>query len=85
MRHFLSVILVVLVLSGGLFGIAGLRGRVSHQPPLEIFSDMNRQPKLAPAEAVRFYGQRHQFPIAAARHDSAPPADANRGRPGLFL
>lgn len=29
MRHFLSVILVVLVLSGGLFGIAGLRRAAS--------------------------------------------------------
>ncbi len=54
MRHFLSVILVVLVLSGGLFGIAGLRGRVSHRPPLEIFSDMNRQPKLRPQKPFDF-------------------------------
>jgi mono/diheme cytochrome c family protein len=48
MRHFLSVILVLLVLSLALFAIVGLRGRITHQPPIEIFSDMVRQPKLRP-------------------------------------
>ncbi len=50
MRHFLSIILVLLALSAALFGIAGLRGRISRQPPLEIFSDMNRQLKLRPQQ-----------------------------------
>jgi mono/diheme cytochrome c family protein len=46
MRHFISIILIVLVLSAAIFAIAGLHGRISRKPPLEIFSDMDRQAKL---------------------------------------
>jgi hypothetical protein len=55
MRYFLSVILVVLVLSVALFAIVGKRGRISHLPPIEIFADMNRQPKLRPQKPDSFF------------------------------
>ncbi len=55
MRHFLSVILILFALSAALFAIAGLRGRISSKPPIEIFSDMNRQPKLRPQEPDSFF------------------------------
>lgn len=55
MRHFLSVLIVLIVLSVALFAIVGFRGRISHLPPIEIFSDMNRQPKLRPQQPDSFF------------------------------
>jgi mono/diheme cytochrome c family protein len=55
MRHFLSIILVLLALSAALFAIAGLRGRISRKPPIEVFADMNRQPKLRPQRPDAFF------------------------------
>lgn len=55
MRHFISVLLVVMVLSAALFAIVGMRGRISHKPPIEIFSDMVRQPKLRPQKPDDFF------------------------------
>ena len=36
-------------------GIAGFRGEVLRQPPIEIFADMNRQPKLRPQRPNDFF------------------------------
>jgi mono/diheme cytochrome c family protein len=44
----ISFALIGAALGGALVGIAGLRGEISRQPPLEIFADMVRQPKLRP-------------------------------------
>ncbi|HTV62060.1 MAG TPA: cytochrome c [Verrucomicrobiae bacterium] len=74
MRHFLSIILVLLALSAALFGIAGLRGRISRQPPLEIFSDMNRQLKLRPQQPDNLFanGVTSQLPPAGTVARSEP-------------
>jgi len=55
MRHFISILLIVLVLSAAIFAIAGLQGRISRKPPLEVFSDMDRQPKLRPQKPFDFF------------------------------
>jgi len=36
--------------------IAGKRGDLSRKPPIELFPDMDRQPKLRPQEPSRFFG-----------------------------
>jgi mono/diheme cytochrome c family protein len=48
MRHLISILIVVIVLSAAGFAMIGLQGRMSRKPPLELFSDMDRQPKLRP-------------------------------------
>ncbi len=55
MRHFISVLLVVMVLSVAVFAITGARGRISRKPPIEVFSDMVRQPKLRPQKPDAFF------------------------------
>src|SRR5690242_1826545 len=55
MRIFAFIILTVLVLSAALFAIAGFQGRMSRKPPLELFSDMDRQPKLRPQKPFNFF------------------------------
>ena len=35
--------------------IAGFRGDLSRKPPLELFADMDRQPKLRPMEPNSFF------------------------------
>lgn len=61
MRYFLAgfVLLTVLVV-----GMAGFRGGKSRQPPLEIFPDMDRQPKLQP---------QHESDVFPDRRSSRPP------------
>jgi mono/diheme cytochrome c family protein len=36
--------------------VAGLRGGLSRKPPLEVFPDMDRQPKLRPQTVAKFAG-----------------------------
>ncbi|HEY1663093.1 MAG TPA: cytochrome c [Verrucomicrobiae bacterium] len=73
MRYLISVILVVIVLSVALFAIVGVRGRISRKPPIEIFADMNRQPRLRPQKPDEFFanGVSSQLPPAGtiARND----------------
>jgi mono/diheme cytochrome c family protein len=69
MRYFLLgfVLLCVLVVS-----IAGLRydhgGRISRKPPIEVFPDMDRQPKLRPQTRNNFFPDRlsSQLPVVGA-------------------
>ena len=35
--------------------LAGFRGDISRKPPLEVFPDMDRQPKLRPLEPNSFF------------------------------
>lgn len=55
MRYFLAafVLLCLAVVS-----IAGFRGSMSRRPPIELFSDMDRQPKLRPQSANEFFPDR---------------------------
>ena len=49
MRTFLKYFFTAYVLAVALVvGIAGFRGSKSTKPPLEVFPDMDRQPKLRP-------------------------------------
>ena len=66
MRNFLSIVFVVIVLSVAVFVIAGVQGRFSRKPPLEVFSDMDRQLKLRPQKPFDFFtnGVSSQLPPA---------------------
>ena len=52
MRYFLLVFGVVVI---SVMVIAGKRGDMSRKPPIELFPDMDRQPKLRPQEANSFF------------------------------
>jgi hypothetical protein len=62
MRYFLlmSVLAGVLVV-----GVAGFRGSTSRKPPIEVFPDMDRQPKLRPQERNSFFadGRSSRLPV----------------------
>jgi mono/diheme cytochrome c family protein len=57
MRYFF---LILFLLSAAILSIAGLRydhgGHFSRKPPIEIFPDMDRQPKLRPQTLSKFSG-----------------------------
>lgn len=52
MRYFLLIFALTVVT---IMGVAGKRGDVSRRTPLEIFPDMDRQPKLRPQEPNAFF------------------------------
>ena len=47
MRYFLLVLGVIVIT---VMVVAGKRGDMSRRPPIELFPDMDRQPKLRPQE-----------------------------------
>ena len=51
----LSLALIGAALGAVVVGIAGFRGSMSRQPPIEVFADMNRQPKLRPQEPFNLF------------------------------
>jgi mono/diheme cytochrome c family protein len=53
MRYFILSFLLVCAL---VVSIAGLRGSISRKPPIEIFPDMDRQPKVRPQKPSEFFG-----------------------------
>lgn len=70
-RILLSIALIGAALGAAVVGILGLPGRVSHKPPVEVYSDklfpgMDRQPKLRPQEPNSFFqnGVSSQLPPA---------------------
>lgn len=69
MRKFLTYFLTIWALSVvAIVSVAGLRGSKSTKPPLEVFPDMDRQPKLRPQTTTRFAGfadgQSSRLPVA---------------------
>ncbi len=74
MRLLISMALIGAALGAAIVGIAGFRGGLSRQPPIEIFPDMNRQLKLRPQEADAFFpnGVSSQLP---------PPGTIARSEP----
>ena len=70
----ISLALIGAALGGVVVGIAGLRGEISRQPPLEIFADMNRQPKLRPQRPDSFFpnGVTSQLPVPGTVARSQP-------------
>ncbi len=81
MRYFVLafVLLVFVVVS-----IAGCRGGLSRRPPVELFADMDRQPKLRPQAANRFFanGLSSRLPVPGTIARGAPYQDlpVNTGR-----
>lgn len=78
------VLLVFLVLVAAVVVVAGKRGHTFRKPPIYIFPDMDRQPKLRPQEPSRFFanGISSQYPVAGtiAREQPFEDAPANTGK-----
>ncbi len=55
MRYWLSFFLVIIVGAIAVIGIAGFQGGKSRKPPIEIFPDMDRQPKIRPQTGSSFF------------------------------
>jgi mono/diheme cytochrome c family protein len=62
MRYFLLIFALCVVT---VVGIAGRRGSLSRRPPIEIFPDMNRQPRLRPQTPDEFFadGRSSRMPV----------------------
>jgi mono/diheme cytochrome c family protein len=71
-------VLLLMALSGVLIVlVAGKRGDTSRRPPIELFPDMDRQPKLRPQTANDFFkdGFSSQLPVAGTIARGAPYQD----------
>ena len=75
MRYFLLVFGVIVI---AVMVVAGKRGDMSRRPPIELFPDMDRQPKLRPQEANSFFkdGLSSQQPIAGTISRGSPWQDS---------
>jgi len=78
MRHVLIAIAMLVFL---VVALAGFRGDISRKPPLEIFPDMDRQPKLRPLEPNNFFENKmsSQPLVAGTIPRSQPLATAKDG------
>jgi mono/diheme cytochrome c family protein len=79
MRCIISILLIGAAIGVVAFGTLGLQGRMSHKPPVEIYSDrympgMDKQPKLRPMEPDSFFanGVSSQLPPAGTVARSQP-------------
>jgi mono/diheme cytochrome c family protein len=63
MRYFLLIFALCTVM---VMAIAGKRGSISRRPPIELFPDMNRQPRLRPQVPDTFFadGRASRVPVA---------------------
>lgn len=52
MRYFLFIVFLSVVLAAA---VAGKRGSLARKPPIEVFPDMDRQPRLRPQEPSKFF------------------------------
>jgi mono/diheme cytochrome c family protein len=82
--YYVTALLVVLTIS-----IGGFRGRHSTQPPIEVFPDMNRQPKYKPQAGSRFFADgRADRPlpagVVARGRTTAPDPDFLRADDFLY-
>ncbi|MDQ6631749.1 MAG: cytochrome c [Verrucomicrobiota bacterium] len=81
MRHFLILFLLVCV---AVISVAGFRGGLSRKPPIEIFPDMDRQPKLRPQTRNNFFGNQlsSRLPVegTVARGTAYEESPLNTGR-----
>jgi mono/diheme cytochrome c family protein len=79
MRHVIAILLIGIALCGAVFGMLGLRGQMSRQPPREFFSDMDRVAKVRPQEPNRFFanGVSSQLPPVGTIDRSEPIPTAN--------
>lgn len=78
MRYF---ILAFVLLCALVVTVAGFRGKISRKPPIEVFSDMDRQPKIRPQTPSAFFadGRASRLPvegtIARGSHFLDTPVD----------
>jgi mono/diheme cytochrome c family protein len=74
MRYFLIILLLV---AAGVVSIAGFRGSISRKPPLEVFPDMKRQPRLGPQKPFAFLpdGRSSLLPVPGTISRQAPFED----------
>jgi mono/diheme cytochrome c family protein len=84
MRYFLLGFVVLVV---GVVAVAGFRGDKSRKPPIEIWPDMDRQPKLRPEDKNNFFpdGMSSRKPVegAVARGSAFESNEVNTGlKPG---
>lgn len=80
MKYFLLAFFVVVALA---VGIAGSRGKLSRKPPIEVFPDMDRQPKIRPQTPSAFFadGRASRLPVqgTVARGSHFLDAPVNTG------
>ncbi|MEW6160002.1 MAG: cytochrome c [Verrucomicrobiota bacterium] len=71
MRYFL---LAWVLLCAAVVGLAGFRGHTFRKPPVYVFPDMDRQPKLRPQEPNSFFadGLSSRLPVAGTIERSQP-------------
>jgi mono/diheme cytochrome c family protein len=71
MRYFLLIFLLTGV---AVVGVAGFRGGSSRQPPIEVFPDMDRQPKLRPQDRNSFFpdGRSSRLPVSGTVARTTP-------------
>ena len=74
MRQLLYIVLILLTVVAVGVGIAGRQGRLSRQPPIEVFPDMDRQLKLRPAQPNDFFSN-------ALSSQLPPPGTVARSEP----
>jgi mono/diheme cytochrome c family protein len=62
MRYFVLIFVLTCAVIAGVFG---QRGKISRKPPLEVFSDMDRQPKIRPQTPSDFFadGKSSRLPV----------------------
>ena len=81
MRYFLLILALAVVT---VMGVLGKRGHNFKQPPLEIFTDMDRQPKLRPQQPNLTFasGRTSQEPLpgTVARGERYENSPVNTGR-----
>src|SRR5271168_2255561 len=75
----ISIALIGAALGAAIVGIAGFRGGMSHRPPIEVFSDMDRQLKLRPQKPNDFFanGVSSQLPPPGVIARSQPIQTVN--------
>src|ERR1043166_7120940 len=71
MRYFLLIFALSVIV---VMAMAGKRGSTSRKPPIEIFPDMDRQPKLRPQTFAEFFPDRmsSRLPVAGTIARSKP-------------
>ena len=77
MRYFLAILALCVLAT---VGVLGFRGTHFRRPPLYIFPDMERQPKLRPQTANAFFdnGLSSRLPVAGAVARSQPIRVGNK-------
>jgi mono/diheme cytochrome c family protein len=84
MRAILYMLLFCALCTIGVVAVAGRRGTISRQPPIELFPDMDRQPKLRPQTPNNFFadGKSSRLPIPGtiAWDDRYQDTPVNTGR-----